>query len=578
MNTRLLATISIVVLAIATAPGQAPLGTTFIYQGQLQQTGSPASGLHDLRFRLYDALAGGAQVGSTLCADNVNVTDGLFTLPLDFGAQFAGQQRFLEIDVRADTGLGCGNGTGFVTLSPRQPLTAAPNALFASSADLLDGLNSTAFLQTIPVPLTLGGTSSTHIIRADNASLTNGSSSVLGVTSAATGETYGVSGLSLSSSQGASGVYGVAAADTGVTYGGRFDSNSTSGRAVSGFAGATSGTTYGVLGQSHSTSGRGVAGFAYAVNGQTIGVYGESNSSTVNATGVYGMAAGGFGSTYGGFFNCTSTSGTGVFGFANANAGITFGVSGQSNSSSEGASGVYGLATAGSGVTYGGRFDSNSTSGRAVSGYAGAASGPTYGVLGQCVSPTGYGVFCGGRFAASGTKNFRIDHPDDPQNKYLLHYSAESPEVINFYRGTVVLDGAGEAVVALPHYFAKINKMPSYVLTAVGAPMPMLHVAEEIEEAALGAGASAEPGDAAPPCSFRVAGGAPGAKVSWRVEAVRNDRWVQQRGAPVEVEKQGLEKGTYQHPDLYGQPAEKGMNYYADRVERGAPADSLARE
>src|SRR6185295_1618579 len=117
--------------------------------------------------------------------------------------------------------------------------------------------------------------------------------------------------------------------------------------------------------------------------------------------------------------------------------------------------------------------------------------------------------------------------------------------------------------VELPHYFAKINKDPRYMLTAIGAPMPLLHIAEEIDEAALATGEKAGPGEAAPVCSFRVAGGAPGAKVSWRVEALRNDRWVQQRGAPIEVDKQGSEKGTYQHPDLYGQPPERGMNYEA---------------
>ena len=125
----------------------------------------------------------------------------------------------------------------------------------------------------------------------------------------------------------------------------------------------------------------------------------------------------------------------------------------------------------------------------------------------------------------------------------------------------MVLDSAGEAVVELPSYFAKINKDPSYMLTAVGAPMPMLHIAKEIDESALSAGAKAGPNVAAPLCSFRIAGGVPGGKVSWRIEATRNDLWVRSRGASVEVEKQGLEKGTYQHPDLYGQPAEKGLNY-----------------
>jgi hypothetical protein len=48
------------------------------------------------------------------------------------------------------------------------------------------------------------------------------------------------------------------------------------------------------------------------------------------------------------------------------------------------------------------------------------------------------------------------------------------------------------------------------------------------------------------------AGGASGAKVSWEVKAVRNDRWVRQNGAPVEPEKPAQEKGAYQRPELYG--------------------------
>src|SRR5262245_13740889 len=113
---------------------QTPLGSAFTYQGELSNGGSPASGWHDLRFRLYDGAAGGSQVGATLCADDVAVADGRFTVSLDFGAQFAGQERFLEIDVRADTGLGCGDTTGYTTLSPRQPLTGAHNALLAKNA------------------------------------------------------------------------------------------------------------------------------------------------------------------------------------------------------------------------------------------------------------------------------------------------------------------------------------------------------------------------------------------------------------------------------------------------------------
>jgi hypothetical protein len=201
--------------------------------------------------------------------------------------------------------------------------------------------------------------------------------------------------------------------------------------------------------------------------------------------------------------------------------------------------------------------------GYAMLGINNATTGNAFGVVGQSNSAAGWALYAFGRSGASGTKSFRIDHPDDPANRYLMHYSAESPEVINMYSETVLLDEHGEAVVELPRYFAKINTKPRYLLTAVGAPMPLLHIADEIDEIALTAGAKMGPGEPGPLCTFRIAGGAPGKKVSWEVKAVRNDRWVQEHGAPVEVEKQGAEKGTYQHPGLYDQPASKGVNHQA---------------
>lgn len=111
-----------------------PVTGAFTYQGELMSAGSPASGLHDLRFRLYDAMTGGTQVGPTLCVNDLNIIEGRFTVELDFGAVFGGAMRYLEIDVREDTGLSCANVTGFVTLSTRQRLTATPHAAFAISA------------------------------------------------------------------------------------------------------------------------------------------------------------------------------------------------------------------------------------------------------------------------------------------------------------------------------------------------------------------------------------------------------------------------------------------------------------
>ncbi|HYE61723.1 MAG TPA: hypothetical protein VD997_06980 [Phycisphaerales bacterium] len=123
-------------LAIALAvPALAqPLTTAFTYQGELSQSGTPANGTFDLRFALYEGLTGGVQVGSTLCVDDIVVTNGRFAVQLDFGAQFTGQQRYLEVLVRPDAGAGCGDASNYTTLLPRTELSAAPHAAFALSA------------------------------------------------------------------------------------------------------------------------------------------------------------------------------------------------------------------------------------------------------------------------------------------------------------------------------------------------------------------------------------------------------------------------------------------------------------
>jgi hypothetical protein len=109
----------------------APLGTTFTYQGQLKLNGQLVTGTGDLQFSLFDASAGGAQVGaSPQTVLNVPVTNGLYTVQLDFGASpFTGQATWLELAPRCPAG-----GGGFIILSPRQPVSPTPNALFAQQA------------------------------------------------------------------------------------------------------------------------------------------------------------------------------------------------------------------------------------------------------------------------------------------------------------------------------------------------------------------------------------------------------------------------------------------------------------
>src|SRR6185503_8234333 len=124
--------------ALAHTPADAQ-STAFTYQGSLDDAGAPANGLHDFRVLLFNAASGGVVVGSPQCVDNVDVIDGVFTLQLDFGQAYAtGAERYLQIEVRQDTGLTCGDATGLVVMAPRQLLTATPMATHANSAFSLD--------------------------------------------------------------------------------------------------------------------------------------------------------------------------------------------------------------------------------------------------------------------------------------------------------------------------------------------------------------------------------------------------------------------------------------------------------
>jgi hypothetical protein len=108
--------------ALASPSGS--IGAAITYQGYLTDNGSPANGTYDFQFLLYDALSGGTQVGSTVTIADIIVSDGQFTAALDFGKRFEGTAMYLELGVRAGTSTGA-----YTTLTPRQPLTAAPYAL-----------------------------------------------------------------------------------------------------------------------------------------------------------------------------------------------------------------------------------------------------------------------------------------------------------------------------------------------------------------------------------------------------------------------------------------------------------------
>ncbi len=148
---RLICFFVISLICFATARAQP---TEFTYQGRLLFGGVPANGSHDFEFRLFRDFEGSQQVGTVISLNGVNVDNGVFSVRLDFGNQFPGANRFLEIRVRQ-------TGQEFFTvLTPLQAITSAPyaiksinaenavNAITANNAGRLGGLSSTLYVLT----------------------------------------------------------------------------------------------------------------------------------------------------------------------------------------------------------------------------------------------------------------------------------------------------------------------------------------------------------------------------------------------------------------------------------------------
>ena len=160
--------VGLILMALALAFSSAHAqGTAFTYQGRLNSDMNPATGIFDLRFVVYDAASEGSVAGSALTNAATPVTNGLFTVMLDFGNQFPGAARWLEIAVRTN-----GNGA-FTALVPRQPILPTPYSVMANSAsNLLGSLPAAQLTGTLPSSV-LAGYSGT-------VALTNGGNSFNG--------------------------------------------------------------------------------------------------------------------------------------------------------------------------------------------------------------------------------------------------------------------------------------------------------------------------------------------------------------------------------------------------------------
>lgn len=414
-------------------------------------------------------------------------------------------------------------------------------------------------------------------------SASDGARGVYGLASANSGSTSGVSGVAFST--GGTGVRGEVTATTGNTTGVHGTSASSQGIGVRGTATSATGNTVGVRGDGRigmvaNGAETGLDAVATNTVGQAVGV--QAATGAADGAGVFAINSATTGNAYGAYAQTNSSNGTALAGEALATSGANRGVLARTVSGggvglrAENTSSA-GLATAleAVGGSSGGTTAVFQANGGGSSWAIDAASaGPTGRAINARLTTTGAGVsgaavyaqvngsnaralqgvnLAGGlagdftgNVAVSGTLSkgggsFKIDHPLDPENKYLLHSFVESPDMMNIYNGNIVTDRNGYATVELPDWFEVLNRDFRYQLTVIGEFAQAI-VSKKLE------------GN-----RFEIRSSQPGVEVSWQITGVRQDAWAQKYRIPVEQDKATADRGKFLHPEAHGQPADKAI-------------------
>jgi hypothetical protein len=154
---------------------------------------------------------------------------------------------------------------------------------------------------------------------------------------------------------------------------------------------------------------------------------------------------------------------------------------------------------------------------------------------------------------------FKIDHPMDPANKYLIHSFVESPDMMNVYNGNAKTDAKGMVTVTLPSYFEAENIDFKYQLTVMDEnSFAMARIAKKVSNN-----------------QFVIMTSLPNIEVSWQVTGIRNDAYAQKHRIVPEVMKTKEEAGKYLNPDLFGHPKSKAIYYKDDSKELESSAKPI---
>jgi hypothetical protein len=271
---------------------------------------------------------------------------------------------------------------------------------------------------------------------------------------------------------------------------------------------------------------RGGSGTGNANGGVGISTTGGSSDTSFAGPGI--VAAGGGSTSNSGGIGVIAIGGESILGASGI--GVQGVGGGSIFTQGSGGTGLFGLGGTGYGA---GNHAGDGVAGILATGLGGAENGRGGYFVGN--------VEVVGTLDVIGSKNFKIDHPLDPENKYLYHAAIESSEVLNIYSGNVTTDGQGFAVITLPDWFEAVNRDFRYQLTSIGVPSQGLYIAEKINNG-----------------QFKIAGGQPGMEVSWQVTGARSDAAMRKHPFKLEEKKPLSERGTYLSPEAFDQPEERG--------------------